>query len=553
MFRSRRAGSCGCIIALSFVMTTDCVLAQFRQQATLSGTNGSRLGASVGVSGNGDTMVAGAPALNSSAGGFSVFRRDSGIWFETSSGVVGSGAVGVAAQGGAVAISADGNTIASGGTGDNSAAGATWVFTRTNNGWAQQGGKLVGSGGLGASKQGWAVALSADGNTLLIGGPQDAVSTGAVWVFTRAGAVWTEQAKLVPSDISGGYFGTSVAISADGNTVVGGAPHDDNQHGGAWVFVRNGSAWSQQGGKLLGTGVDQLFSEQGESVAISADGNTVLSGGTQDNNANGATWVFIRSGGAWTQQGNKLFGTGMLGAARQGSAVALSGNGDIALIGGRNDNQQVGATWVFTRTNRVWSQRGSKLVGTQALAGTEQGYSVSLAQDGSTAAIGSFFTAAGGPARAWMFFRPGAHDFGRDNWSDIVWRDNAGNVAWWGMWGRSVLQSAGLGNVPTSWAIVGQRDFDGDGKSDLLWRNAGTGETAIWFMSDNTVLSAAPIANVPSPWSVAGTADLNGDAIGDLLWRDAAGNLAVWLLNGASVTASVALGNVPTTWSIASH
>jgi hypothetical protein len=113
--------------------------------------------------------------------------------------------------------------------------------------------------------------------------------------------------------------------------------------------------------------------EQGYSVALSADGNTALAGGFQDNTGVGAVWVFTRDSiGNWHQQGNKLVGTGAVGVALQGWSVALSGDGDTALLGGPQDDPgaisavtgQGGAVWVFTRdSSGNWHQQGNKLVG----------------------------------------------------------------------------------------------------------------------------------------------------------------------------------------------
>jgi hypothetical protein len=92
----------------------------------------------------------------------------------------------------------------------------------------QQGSKLIGTGG-----GGFAVALSADGNTAIIGEPNDNNCAGAVWVYTRTGGVWTQQGgKLVVPDPVG-CFGVSVAISADGNTAIVGAPNDSGGAGAA--------------------------------------------------------------------------------------------------------------------------------------------------------------------------------------------------------------------------------------------------------------------------------------------------------------------------------
>src|SRR5260370_35065888 len=103
-----------------------------------------------------------------------------------------------------------------------------------------------------------------------------------------------------------------------------------------------------QGSKLLGTGAIG-GSSQGRSVALSSDGNTAIIGGDSDNNFTGAAWVFTRSNGAWTQQ-QKLTVTDVVSSF--GLSVAISGDGNTALVG---SNSQVIAVWVFTRTNGVCS------------------------------------------------------------------------------------------------------------------------------------------------------------------------------------------------------
>jgi hypothetical protein len=233
--------------------------------------------------------------------------------------------------------------------------------------FTQQGSKLVGSGAIAGghgANQGWSVALSGDGNTALVGGNNDNNSVGAVWFFTRSGGVWTQQgSKLVPTDATvNARAGNAVALSADGNTALVGGNGDSNGAGAAWVFTRSGGVWSQQGSKLVGMGAaGSGGANQGWSVALSADGNTALVGGYSDTNSAGAVWVFTRSGGVWSQQGPKLVGMGAAGNAQQGWSVAISGN--TALVGGVSDSVNVGATWVFTRSGGVWSQQGSKLVG----------------------------------------------------------------------------------------------------------------------------------------------------------------------------------------------
>jgi hypothetical protein len=305
--------------------------------------------------------------------------------------LVGTGDVGKALQGYAVSLSADGNTAILGGYYDAGSTGAAWVFTRRNGLWDQQGEKLVGTGSVYQPQLGYSVALSTDGNTALIGGHNDDYSRGATWVFTRSGGVWAQQGpKLVGSGATVGYAsyqGTSVSLSADGNTAIEGGYGDNHRVGAVWVFTRSGGVWTQQGDKLVGTGATGVAS-QGISVAISADGNTALVGGSKDDSGRGAAWVLTRSGGTWRQQGGKLVGTGATGAAAQGTSVSLSPDGNTAIIGGPDDNGSAGAAWIFTRSGTAWTQQGSKLIGTGAVGAANQGRSVSLSSDGNTAVIG---------------------------------------------------------------------------------------------------------------------------------------------------------------------
>jgi hypothetical protein len=109
--------------------------------------------------------------------------------------------------------------------------------------------------------------------------------------------------------------------------------------------------FTQQGPKLVGS-LPLSGTEQGSSVALSADGNTVIVGGPFDSNT-GAAWVFTQSGTVWTQQGSKLVGSGAVGNAQQGRSVALSADGNTAIVGGPIDNSGVGAAWVFVQAPTV--------------------------------------------------------------------------------------------------------------------------------------------------------------------------------------------------------
>jgi hypothetical protein len=383
------------LIASFFMSSSAPALAQFKQQSLKLvgiGTAGNaEQGWSVALSGDGNTAIVGGPFDNSNAGAAWVFVRTNGVWKRQGRKLVGSGAVGPAAQGISVALSDDGNTAIVGGRFDNSNVGAAWVFVRNRNGvWRQQGPKLVGTGGISANiEQGYSVALSADGNTAIIGGAFDNSGVGAAWVFVRTKNVWTQQGhKLVGAGANAPSLqGGSVALSNDGNTAIVGGSFDNSQLGAAWVFVRRNGVWRRQGPKLVGTGAVGVAAE-GASVALSDDGNTAIVGGPADDSSIGAAWTFVRTNRVWTQQGAKLIGGSAVGAGNQGNSVALSGDGNTAVVGGPSDDSDAGAAWVFVRKSGVWNQQGQKRVGTGAAGVASQGYSVALSGDGNTAISG---------------------------------------------------------------------------------------------------------------------------------------------------------------------
>jgi hypothetical protein len=322
--------------------------------------------------------------------------------------------------------------------------------------FSQQGPKLVGTGAIGAAEQGFSVSLSGDGNTAIVGGYLDNGGAGAAWVYTRSGGVWSQQAKLVATDAVGPFAGqgNSVSLSGDGNTAVVGGFNDNNAVGAAWVFTRSGGVWSQQA-KLVGTGAVGI-AEQGSSVSLSGDGNTVLVGGFWDNGFTGAAWVFTRSGGAWSQQGPKLVGTDAVGPLGEGYSVSLSDDGNTAAVGGPYDNNDAGAAWVYTRSGGVWSQQGPKLVGTGAVGNAVQGISVSLSGDGNSAIVGGYGDN-GFAGAAWVFTSSGG-----------VWSQQGAKLVGTGAVGNAVQGSSvslsGDGNT----AIVGGFQDD-NGFAGAAW------------------------------------------------------------------------------------
>ena len=157
----------------------------------------------------------------------------------------------------------------------------------------------------------------------------------------------------------------------------------------------------------------------------------------------------------------------------------------------------------------------------------------------------------------WMIGRPPvpgiAADFNGDGKSDLLWQNTStGDRSLWLMSGAAFSSSASLGNVPTQWSIAATGDFNGDGKPDILWQNSSTGERLLWLMNGSSFASSVSLGTVSTQWSIAGTGDFNGDGQTDILFQNTStGARAIWLMNGSSFVSTVSLGTVATAWSIA--
>jgi hypothetical protein len=208
------------------------------------------------------------------------------------------------AFGGAVVVSADGSTLAVGSLRSNNEQGSVTVFGRSGGKWVQQE-VLADANGTAKDWFGYSIAISKDGNTLAVGAVYADVSgnadQGNVHIFSRSNGAWSLQKTLIgEAPAAGDIFGVSVGLSADGNTVAIGAAGDDvgnvADQGSATVFVRSDAEWSLQ--KVLTVTGGESKANYGSSVSLSADGNTVAIGGP--NAGKGSVVVFTRANGTWS-------------------------------------------------------------------------------------------------------------------------------------------------------------------------------------------------------------------------------------------------------------
>ncbi len=464
----------GCIDSAPVFVSGSLATAVGYVKASNTGTS-DQFGFSVALSADGNTLAVGAHLEDSNATGSNgiqtdnsasgsgvvyVFTRSSsGFWYQQA--YVKASNTGVDdVFGYSITLAADGNTLAVGAWGEDSAttgingnqadnsatnSGAVYVFTRSSGSWSQQ--AYVKASNTGTSDQfGFSVALAADGNTLAVGAYREdstatgingnqadnsASDSGAVYVFTRSGGNWNQQAYVKASNTTlNDFFGYSVALAADGNTLAVGAHLEDStatgingnqadnsatNSGAVYVFTRSSGSWSQQAYvKASNTAVNDWFG----GVALSADGNTLavgafgedsattgINGNQADNSAtnSGAVYVFTRSGGIWSQQAYVKASNTEAGDYL-GYSIALSADGDTLAVGAHledsnatgsngiqadNSASDSGAVYVFTRSGGSWSQQAYVKASNTGVDDVF-GYSIALAADGNTLAVGAF-------------------------------------------------------------------------------------------------------------------------------------------------------------------
>ncbi len=264
-----------------------------------------------------------------------------------------------------ISLSPDGNTVLVGASGSN-VKGAAYVFSRTGGQWIQKE-TLRALNGAMDDQFGWATALSADGNTALIGAPQRDVETsqdqGAVYVFTRNAGAWNASDITTDRPAYSNRYGTSVALSSDGNTALVGAnraPVGANTlQGAAYVFVRSADKWTLQSELNASDGAN--YDGFGWRVVLSLDGNTALVCASPDGmiKYRGAAYVFIRTGENWTQQA-KLTADDAEDNDNFGYSCTLSSDANTAVIGAPykaiGSNAKQGAVYFFSKTAQGWKQ-----------------------------------------------------------------------------------------------------------------------------------------------------------------------------------------------------
>jgi len=249
-----------------------------------------------------------------------------------------------------------------------SSAGAAYVFIRSGTTWTQQQKLMAGDAAADDYFGANGISIDSDGDTIAIAARGAVISggneAGAVYIFTRSGTTWTQQEKLVAGDAQASdQIGHDVDITSDGNMVIAGAPMEDtgaNDAGAVYIFTRSGTTWSQQA--KIQTSYNEVSELFGYSVAIDGDGSTAIVGAFATDTGvydGGAAFVFTRSGTTWTQQ-QRLTPSDAVTLDYFGSTVDITNDGNKVVVGAPNKDvgavNDVGAGYVFTRSGTTWTQ-----------------------------------------------------------------------------------------------------------------------------------------------------------------------------------------------------
>jgi hypothetical protein len=132
--------------------------------------------------------------------------------------------------------------------------------------------------------------------------------------------------------------------------------------------------------------------------------------------------------------------------------------------------------------------------------------------------------------------RAATGDFNGDGTSDILWRNNTnGHVLIWLMDGTIKIGTGNIAGPGSAWSIQGVGNFNADHDADIVWRNGTTGQVLIWLMNGAAKLSSATVGSLGSEWSIQGVGDFDGNGTPDILWRNSVtGNTSIWFMNGTT-------------------
>ena len=392
-------------------------------------------------------------------------------------------------------------------------------------------------------------------------------------------------------------FSATATISSDGSVMYGFARYTSAN--GKTQAARFTSGPSITAIPFLNVGDDNSFAiphgaSSDGSVMIGTSANQSISGGAPDVAGNRA-FRYVYPAGTVT-------GIPMLGGGTWNAALGLSPDGNIAFVSGNSTAHPGGEVYLYNNT-----------AGTSIALGSPTGYITpsniaGMNSDGSLVALSwgnggnlcflhnangwfslsTIMTRAGvdltnwsidnvygmsadgtliwgvgthnGPSEGWVVeFNAGylagygsARDFNGDGKGDMVWQNSVtGERYVWLMNNTTLTTSVALGTVSTDWHIASTADFNGDSKPDIVWENTSTGDRYLWMMNGTTYVSGFSLGNVSTVLRIVATADFNGDGKADILFENTVtGKRVIWLMNGTALISTVNLGIVDANYHI---
>jgi hypothetical protein len=249
-----------------------------------------------------------------------VFELDGDTWTQVGADIDGPAGRGA---GWAVAMSADGARVVIGGPGVSSTTGVVTVYEESDGEWSLVGAPISAD----VDELGHAVTISDDGNRIAFSYPSASGSSlpGSVVVDDWNGSEWELVGSVIDGEEISDGFGTSLSLSGDGNVLAIGGPGNAGtgatSGGHLRVYELDADEWVQRGEDIDGSEEGDSF---GTSVSLAADGLRVIGGGP--GGAGGRAYDFV--GGAWTH-----IELDVVTASRAGTTVAISADGAVVAIG----------------------------------------------------------------------------------------------------------------------------------------------------------------------------------------------------------------------------
>ncbi len=380
-------------------------------------------------------------------------------------------------------------------------------------------------------------SIDFDGVSFAAGDHVTLVSNGAqtgrtISIENSAGA--TIASFIVNGDYQPSQF--SLANDGNGDLLVEGsgrsytAPSDFTGGGVSDVLLRNGSGsfadWTMNGPAVTAS---TSLTAGGAAVALSSAWTV---DGVGDLNSDGKADILLRNSNGtfadWTMNGSQIASSHVL--TSQGATVTLGSAWSVAGVGDFNGDGD--ADVLLRNTNGTladWTMNGSQIASSQLL--TSQGATVTLGSAWSVAGVG---------------------DFNGDGLADVLLRNSNGAFADWTMNGSKIASSQLLTSggatvtLGAAWSVAGVGDFNGDGLADVLLRNSN-GTLADWTMngsqieSSQLLTSGGKTVTLDPSWSIAALGDFTGDGKTDILLKNASGAYVEWTMNGSTITAATAV------------